>query len=79
MIEKEKLKNFQYHRNKEDISTDGFAEADVMIFGGSREPFTAAEFKDIKSWLSSGGRALVLLSEGGEKQSGSNLNYLLEE
>lgn len=29
--------------------------------------------------MGSGGNVLVLLSEGGEKKSGSNINFLLEE
>ena len=49
------------------------------MFGGPREPFSAAEFNELKSWLNSGGRALVLLADGGEKQNGCNMNYLLEE
>ncbi len=62
--------------NKEEISTDSFGDADVIIFGGPREPFTVGEFKEIKNLLSSGGRALIMVGEGGEK---SNINYLLEE
>ncbi len=41
--------------------------------------FTAAEFKEIKSWLNNGGRALFMIGDGGEKQTGCNINYLLEE
>jgi hypothetical protein len=66
-------------RNKDEISVERFNEADVVVFGGSREPFTGAEFKEIKQWLNNGGRALFMIGDGGEKQTGSNLNYLLEE
>jgi intraflagellar transport protein 52 len=41
--------------------------------------FSVAEFKEIKEWLNNGGRALILLGDGGEKATGCNLNYLLEE
>ena len=69
----------QSYSNKDEISSDRLSEADVVIFGGPREPFTAAEFKEIKTWLNNGGRALIMIGDGGEKQTGSNINYLLEE
>ena len=54
-------------------------ESNVAVFGGPREPFSVAEFNELKAWLNNGGRALVMLGDGGEKQSGCNMNYLLEE
>jgi intraflagellar transport protein 52 len=51
----------------------------LVVFGGPREPFSKTEFNDLKVWLQGGGRALVMLSDGGEKNSGTNMNYLLEE
>eukprot|EP01038_Epipyxis_sp_PR26KG_P005310 gene5310-7374_t len=65
--------------NKDEISKDGLAEASLLVFGCPREPFSAAEFKELKQWLNTGGRILVMLGDGGEKQSGCNMNYLLEE
>jgi intraflagellar transport protein 52 len=64
-----------FYRNKEEISPDSFGDADVVVFGGPREPFTVGEFKELKTWLTNGGRALIMIGEG-EK---SNINYLLEE
>jgi intraflagellar transport protein 52 len=64
---------------KDEITEDRLSEADLVIFGGPRELFSVAEFKELKSWLNNGGRALILLGDGGEKQTGCNLNYLLEE
>jgi intraflagellar transport protein 52 len=55
------------------------SEANLMVFGGPRDLFSVAEFNELKVWLNSGGRALVMLGDGGEKQSGCNINYLLEE
>jgi intraflagellar transport protein 52 len=55
------------------------SDTDVLVFGGPREPFTANEFREMKTWLTNGGRILILLSEGGEKTSGTNINYFLEE
>lgn len=65
--------------NKDQITADRLSEADLVVFGGPRDLFSVADFKEIKSWLSSGGRALFMLSDGGEKASGCNINYLLEE
>lgn len=64
---------------KDEITSDRLNEADLVIFGGPRDLFSAAEFKEMKQWLNNGGRALILLGDGGEKQTGCNLNYLLEE
>lgn len=64
---------------KDEITVDRLNEADLVIFGGPRDLFSVAEFKEIKDWLNNGGRALILLGDGGEKSTGCNLNYLLEE
>ncbi len=66
-------------RNKDEIGKDRISDANLIVFGGPREPFSVAEFNELKEWLNGGGRALVMLSDGGEKQSGCNMNYLLEE
>lgn len=67
------------YRSKDELSGDRLADSNLIIFGGPREPFSTAEFNELKTWLNSGGRALVMLSDGGEKSSGCNMNYLLEE
>lgn len=64
---------------KDEITAERLGEADLVIFGGPRDLFSVAEFKELKDWLNNGGRALVLLGDGGEKVTGCNLNYLLEE
>jgi len=66
-------------RNKEDISKEVLLETDLIIFGGPRAPFTKNEFEVMRTWLLAGGRAIIFTGDGGEKQSGSNLNYFLEE
>lgn len=66
-------------RSKDEISGDRLADSYLTVFGGPREPFSAAEFNELKLWLNAGGRALIMLSDGGEKISGCNMNYLLEE
>jgi intraflagellar transport protein 52 len=67
------------YRNKEEISLDRLSDADLAVFGGSREPFTAAEFKELNKWLMNGGRAMILVGDGVEAGTGSNINYFLEE
>ena len=67
------------YSNKDEVSGDRLAEADLVVFGGPREPFTTAEYDELKTWLQNGGRAMVMVGDGGEKMSGTNVNYLLEE
>ncbi len=50
-----------------------------MVFGGPRAPFSKSEFDQLKLWLNNGGRALILVGDGADKQSGCNINYFLEE
>jgi intraflagellar transport protein 52 len=66
-------------RNKDEISRDKLSEADIVIFGGPRDHFSELEFTEIKAWLNSGGRALILLADGGERAGGSNMNTFLHE
>lgn len=58
---------------------DRLSEAELVVFGGSREPFTSGEFKELKQYLVSGGRIMILAGDGGEAAMGSNINYFLEE
>jgi len=75
-----KLRSFaKVQTNKEEITVDSISDTDILIFAGSREPFTVNEFREMKTWLTNGGRMLVMMGEGGEKTSGSNINYFLEE
>ena len=39
----------------------------------------AAEFSLLKQYIMEGGAILVLLAEGGEARTGTNINFLLEE
>jgi hypothetical protein len=51
----------------------------VFVFGSPREQLTAAEMDDMRAWLNAGGRLLVMTTDGGDKQTGSNLNAFLKE
>jgi hypothetical protein len=41
------IHNYIY-RNKDEVSRDRLGEADLVIFGGPREPFTTVEFEELK-------------------------------
>lgn len=51
----------------------------ILVLGCPTQPFTAHEFDTLRAFLRGGGSLLVCMSEGGERQAGTNLNYLLEE
>ena len=70
---------YDHYSNKDEVSKDKLSEANLIVFGGSRETFTPVEFDEIKAYLKAGGRVIVHLSDGGDKQSGSNINNLLQE
>lgn len=72
------INSYQY-RNKDEITKERLDEADIAVFGCPREVFTDLEFGELKLWLNSGGRALVLLSDGGEQAGSSNINQFLTE
>ena len=55
--------HYKLATNKDDLTTEALAEADLLVLGGPREPFSPQECTDIKAWLASGGRALFLVSE----------------
>eukprot|EP01136_Pigoraptor_vietnamica_P015172 Opistho-1_new@57998 len=71
--------NWKITQNREEITYERLAEANVVVFGGPREKFTAAEFDAIKRYVESGGAILVTLGEGGEGAFNTNVNFLLEE
>lgn len=71
--------NYKFSSNKEEISRDQLADTDVLVFGCPREPFTTIEFAEIKAWLNDGGRAMIMLGDGGENLAESNMNYLTEQ
>mmetsp|Transcript_10675 Transcript_10675/g.10744 ORF Transcript_10675/g.10744 Transcript_10675/m.10744 type:complete len:558 (-) Transcript_10675:272-1945(-) len=71
--------NYKISANKDEISQDRLGDVDILVFGGPREPFTSVEFAELKKWLNNGGRAMIMLGDGGERLAESNMNYLLEE
>ncbi|KAL7752326.1 hypothetical protein RI367_002372 [Sorochytrium milnesiophthora] len=88
LLQKRLKHNFKIGVNKEELSLNRVFEAALIVFAGPREKFTAAEarcgfqwypFAALKSYLEIGGSVLYLTAEGGEAQSNTNFNYLLEE
>lgn len=66
-------------RSKEDITLDRLADADMVVFGGPREMFSTVEFKELKAYLTAGGRVMIFVGDGGEAGTGCNINYFIEE
>lgn len=71
-----KLRTFS---NKEDLSDEFLNQIEVLIIASPRAKYTETEFGHLRKFLQTGGRLLVLLGEGGERRSGTNVNFLLEE
>lgn len=51
----------------------------ILVLPGPQNKFTELEMNSIRAFLNSGGHVLVMLGEGGEKKSNTNVNFLLEE
>jgi intraflagellar transport protein 52 len=51
----------------------------LLVLAGPEHKFTELEMNSIRSFINSGGYALVMLGEGGEKKFNTNINFLLEE
>lgn len=71
--------HFKIASNKDELSSESLAEADLIVFGGPNDNFTEGECEDIKTWLDNGGRALFMVNDGGEKNAGSNYNTLFKD
>ncbi|XP_048819102.1 intraflagellar transport protein 52 homolog isoform X36 [Lagopus muta] len=71
--------NWEILSLKDELTSENLLGVKVWITGGPREKFSAAEFSVLKKFLEDGGAILVMLSEGGESRSGTNINFLLEE
>uniref|UniRef100_A0A6U2H1A7 ABC-type uncharacterized transport system domain-containing protein n=1 Tax=Hemiselmis andersenii TaxID=464988 RepID=A0A6U2H1A7_HEMAN len=60
-----------------DIATDSASQ--IAIFANPRERFNKNELGVIKKLVDDGGSVIIMLGEGGESKSGTNINALLEE
>lgn len=68
-----------YFRNKDELSSSQLQGVTILVLAGPQEMFSEGEFDAIKKFMESGGSVFVMLSEGGEKSSKTNVNFLLEE
>lgn len=64
-------------RNKDDIIAADL-QANVLVFGGPREELDQREVEELKKWLSSGGRAMLLLSGATDGETHTNYGFLEE-
>lgn len=65
--------------NKEEIDISNLDGIKIFILGLPRQMFNAKELDHLKQFVQSGRSLLVFLSEGGEQQNNTNINYLLEQ
>jgi intraflagellar transport protein 52 len=74
-----KAQNYQLGLNKQEITEEKVKKASLLLIGAPHEMFSKAEFDTLKNHIETGGKILILMSEGGENKMGTNLNYLLEQ
>jgi intraflagellar transport protein 52 len=74
------LKNFKIFTNREDITLEKLIANRIFVSIGPQKKFTSSEIEALKSYVNThNGSLLILLTEGGESKSNTNINYLLEE
>jgi len=74
-----KAQNYALGLNKQEITEEKVKKANLLLIGAPHELFSKAEFDTLKSHIETGGKILILMSEGGENKMNTNLNYLLEQ
>ncbi|KAM3132992.1 hypothetical protein pb186bvf_014848 [Paramecium bursaria] len=65
--------------NKDELVFEKLKSANLVIFGGSRLPYSEKEITSLKQYIDNGGNVLILSGDGGEHKLGTNLNALLEQ
>ncbi len=74
------LKNFKIFTNREDITLEKLIANRIFVSIGPQKKFTSSEIEALKTYVNQhNGSLLILLTEGGESKSNTNINYLLEE
>ncbi|KAL6741591.1 hypothetical protein Aduo_014829 [Ancylostoma duodenale] len=75
-----RLKNAWTVETNSDEITDGMFEGvRAFILPQPRAKFNVSEMESIGRFLTNGGAVLVMMSEGGEQEADTNINFLLEE
>ncbi|XP_077283625.1 intraflagellar transport 52 [Arctopsyche grandis] len=65
--------------NREQITQSMLEDVKVLIIPTPQDVFTDAEFSCLKQFVSEGGSVLVTLTDGGEDNNNTNINFFLEE
>ncbi|KZC05375.1 Intraflagellar transport protein 52 like protein, partial [Dufourea novaeangliae] len=65
--------------NNNTLTEETLSTGKVLVLPGPQNKFTELEMNSIRTFLNSSGHILVMLGEGGEKNSNTNVNFLLEE
>jgi len=71
--------NYKVTINKDAITLGLLREAQVVVFAGPRERFSAAEFEAMNEYMKEGGSIFITLGEDGESKFATNVNYFCEE
>ncbi|XP_046920041.2 intraflagellar transport 52 [Dermatophagoides farinae] len=80
IIKRLKLKGWKININKESLTEDLINKHRILVLFMPQLKFADFEFTALKQYLENGdGKILVLLEEGGERKSSSNINYFIEE
>lgn len=64
--------------NKDEITRDTLSDVDLIVFGASREEFSAHEASELTNWLNGGGRILMCFTDGAEIDENLNLKNFLK-
>lgn len=74
------LKNFKIFTNRDDITLEKLVANRIFVSIGPQKKFSSSEIEALKTYVNvHNGSLLILLTEGGESKSNTNINYLLEE
>ncbi|XP_076276852.1 intraflagellar transport 52 [Lasioglossum baleicum] len=75
-----KLKSkWKFVENNDVLTEETLSTCKVLVLPGPQNKFTELEMNSIRKFLNSSGHILVMLGEGGENKSNTNVNFLLEE
>ncbi|XP_014215048.1 intraflagellar transport protein 52 homolog [Copidosoma floridanum] len=75
-----KLKpKWKFIENTDVLTAEFLSTGKILMLAGPRNKFTELEMNSIRTFINSGGNALVTLGEGGEKKFNTNINFILEE
>ena len=64
--------------NKDDITLEKMKQAGLVILAAPQELFSKSEMDALKHYVETGGKVLILLSEGGENKYTDLINIYLK-